>query len=458
MTRHQKLVLVLLLGAQFMIAVDFSILNVALPAIGRGLGFGLANLQWVATAFALPAAGFTLLFGRIGDLVGRRRLFLGGLVLLLVASLVGGFAATPAILLTARVAQGLATAIATPAALSLLTTSFPEGPLRERALGLNGALLSAGFTAGALLGGLLTDLLSWHWAFLINVPVALVILIAAPVLISESRHPEHRPLDLPGAATVTAGLLALILGITTAGHHGWDDAAALLEVGAGIVLLVAFYFIELRSPNPLAPVRVLRRRTVSWGNFGGLIVFSMESSMVFLMTLYLQQVLGYSPMVAGLVFGLPGIVAVLTGVFAPRLIGRVGARASLVIGLAIQGAANLLLLLVSQSHSGLIVVLVATSVGFFGHIYGVVAYIVTATSGLPDEEQGLATGLSTMTQQVGITIGIPILSAVTAGYGADVLGGIHVAIVVDVAITAVATTLIAVFLRRRALVPVPQPA
>jgi MFS family permease len=405
----------------------------------------------------LPAAGFTLLFGRIGDLVGRRRLFLGGLVLLLVASLVGGFAATLTILLAARVAQGLATAIATPAALSLLTTSFPEGPLRERALGLNGALLSAGFTAGALLGGLLTDLLSWRWAFLINVPVALVILIAAPVLVSESRHPEHRTLDVPGAVTVTAGLLALVLGITTAGHHGWDDAAALLEVGAGIVLLVAFYFIELRSPNPLAPVRVLRRRTVSWGNFGGLIVFSMEGSLVFLMTLYLQQVLGYSPMVAGLVFGLPGIIAVLTGIFAPRLIGRVGARASLVIGLAVQGAANLSLLLVSESHSGLIVVLVATSVAFFGHIYGVVAYIVTATSGLPDGEQGLATGLSTMTQQVGMTIGIPILSAVAAGYGADVLGGIHVAIVVDVAITAVATALIAVFLRRRAQVPVPQP-
>ncbi|WP_237545932.1 MFS transporter, partial [Streptomyces sp. SID1046] len=182
-----KLVLVVLLVAQFMLAVDFSILNVALPVIGDGLGFSLSNLQWIATSFALCAAGFTLLFGRVADLFGRRRLFLVGLAVLGLSSLAGGLATSPEMLIAARVFQGLATAAVTPAGLSLLTTSFPEGPLRQKALGLNGALMSAGFTTGAILGGVLTDLLSWRWAFFINVPVALAVLFIAPTVIKESR-------------------------------------------------------------------------------------------------------------------------------------------------------------------------------------------------------------------------------------------------------------------------------
>lgn len=216
MTARQKLVLTLLLGAQFMIAVDFSILNVALPVVGEGLGFPLSRLQWIATSFALAAAGFTLLFGRVADLVGRKRLFLAGMAVLGVSSLLGGLATSPEVLLVARVLQGLATAAVTPAGLALLTTAFKEGPLRERALGLNGALMSAGFTAGAILGGLLTDLLSWRWAFFVNVPVAALVLVLAPSVITDSR-PDRRPrLDVPGAATVTGGLLLLVYGLTQA--------------------------------------------------------------------------------------------------------------------------------------------------------------------------------------------------------------------------------------------------
>lgn len=216
MTRRQKLVLALLLGSQFMIAVDFSILNVALPVVGEGLGFSLAHLQWIATSFALAAAGFTLLFGRVADLVGRKNLFIGGMVVLGLSSALGGLATSPEVLIVARVLQGLATAAVTPAGLALLTTAFKEGPLRERALGLNGALMSAGFTAGAILGGLLTDLLSWRWAFFINVPVAALVVILAPSVITDSR-PERRPrLDVPGAVTVTGGLLLLVLGLTQA--------------------------------------------------------------------------------------------------------------------------------------------------------------------------------------------------------------------------------------------------
>lgn len=223
MSSRHKLVLTLLLGAQFMLAIDFSILNVALPVVGRGLGFGLDQLQWIATAFALPAAGFTLLFGRVADLAGRRRMLLAGMALLAAGSLVGGLATTPAMLLTGRVLQGLATAIATPAALSLLTTSFPEGPLRTRALGLSGALMSAGFTVGAILGGVLTDLLSWRWAFLVNVPVAVLIFAVTPVVVAESRSRDRARLDVPGAVTVTGGLLALVYGITSAGSAGWGS-------------------------------------------------------------------------------------------------------------------------------------------------------------------------------------------------------------------------------------------
>src|SRR5687768_15859955 len=221
MTRGQLLVLLLLLASQFTLTVDFSILNVALPTVGASLGFAEADVQWIATAFALCAAGFTLLFGRIGDYVGRRRVFLIGMVALGAASLLGGVATSPELLLTARVAQGLATAAVTPAALSLLTVSFPEGPLRQRALGLNGSLAAAGFTTGAILGGILTDLLSWRWAFFINVPVAALVLVMAPTVLAKVTREERRSLDVPGAILVTGGLLAIIYGLTEVAAKGW---------------------------------------------------------------------------------------------------------------------------------------------------------------------------------------------------------------------------------------------
>ncbi|MEV7777152.1 MFS transporter [Kitasatospora sp. NPDC088351] len=456
---RRRLILALLLGAQFMLAVDFSILNVALPDIGRGVGLSLGALQWVATAFALPAAGFTLLFGRVADLLGRRRLFVTGLALLAAGSLVGGLAGNSAVLLTGRVLQGLATAIATPAALSLLTTSFPEGPLRRRALGLNGALMSAGFAVGALFGGVLTDLLSWRWAFLVNAPVAVVLLVAAPALIPADRDRATGRLDIPGAVTVTGGLLFLVYGITRAGHAGWGDSAALTGLAVGAVLLVVFTLVENRAAEPLASLRVLTKRTVGWGNLGGLVVFAMETAIVFLLTIYLQTVLGYSALVTGLVFGVPGVTAALAGVLGPRLLGRVGARNSLVAGLVVQGASNAVLLLLGTDRTGIVLVIASSAIGFFGHVYGIVAYTVTATSGLPDHEQGLATGLTTMTQQVAFALGIPVISAVAVartGSSQDpvaVLDGLHLAIGVDVAVTVVAAVLIAVFLRPRAARP-----
>ncbi|MFF4499135.1 MFS transporter [Streptomyces sp. NPDC001401] len=452
LTPRLRLVLVLLLAAQFMLAVDFSILNVALPVIGEGLGFSLAHLQWIGTAFALCAAGFTLLFGRIADLFGRRRLFLGGLVVLGAASLAGGLAQSPEVLITARVCQGLATAAVTPAGLSLLTTSFPEGPLREKALGLNGALMSAGFTTGAILGGLLTDMLSWRWSFFINVPVALAVLLVAPAVIKESRPQERPKLDLPGAVSVTLGLLAVVLGLTRAGEHGWGSPAALLPLAAGVVLLLVFYAVERRVSAPLVPLSVLGKRSVAWGNIAGLIAFLTETSLVFLLTLYLQKVLGFSPLAAGLSFGVLGLGTVVGGSVAPKVIGRIGSRPTLIAGGILQAVATAALLGLGADRSWLWLLLAGTFLGGVGNMLVIVGFMVTATSGLADHEQGLATGLATMTQQIGITMGTPIMSAVataamTGSGAAAVLGGLRAAIAVNAAVVLLGVLTSALFLR-----------
>ncbi|MFF4903852.1 MFS transporter [Streptomyces sp. NPDC001260] len=452
LTPRLRLVLVLLLAAQFMLAVDFSILNVALPVIGEGLGFSLAHLQWIGTAFALCAAGFTLLFGRVADLFGRRRLFLGGLVVLGAASLVGGLAQNPEVLIAARVFQGLATAAVTPAGLSLMTTSFPEGPLREKALGLNGALMSAGFTTGAILGGLLTDLLSWRWAFFINVPVALAVLIVAPTVIKESRPDERPKLDVPGAISVTLGLLAVVFGLTQAGEHGWGSANALLSLAAGVLLLIVFWAVERKVSAPLVPLSVLGKRSVAWGNVAGLIAFLTETSLVFLLTLYLQEVLGFSPLAAGLSFGVLGIGTVVGGSTAPKVIGKIGSKRTLITGGILQTVFTAALLGLGATHSSLWLLLVATFAGGVGNMLVIVGFMVTATSGLADHEQGLATGLATMTQQIGITMGTPIMSAIATaamtGTGASaVLGGLKTAIAVNAALVLLGALTSAVFLR-----------
>ncbi|MFI2641939.1 MFS transporter [Streptomyces sp. NPDC018610] len=452
LTRRLRLVLVLLLTTQFMLAVDFAILNVALPVIGRGLGFPLAHLQWIGTSFALCAAGFTLLFGRVADLFGRRRLFLGGLVVLGVSSLVGGLAQSPGMLIVARVCQGLATAAVTPAALSLMTTSFPEGPLRRKALGLNGALMSSGFTTGAVLGGVLTDLLSWRWAFFINVPVALAVLVIAPRVIEESR-PEKRPeLDVPGAVSVTLGLLAVVFGLTQAGEQGWSSPGALLSLVAGVVLLVVFYFVERKVAAPLVPLGVLGKRSVAWGNVAGLFAFATFTSLVFPLTLYLQDVLGFSALVAGLSLGFLGLGTVTGGVTASRVIGRFGTRTTLLLGGSLQAVFTAALVCLGADRSWMWLMLFAGFAGGIGNMLAIVGFMVTATSGLADHEQGLATGLATMTQQVGITLGTPVMSAAATtamtGSGAvAVLGGLKGAIGVNAALVLLGVLSSALFLR-----------
>jgi MFS family permease len=452
LTPRLRLVLVLLLAAQFMLAVDFSILNVALPVIGEGLGFSLAHLQWTATAFALCAAGFTLLFGRIADLYGRRRLFLGGLAVLGAASLLGGLAQTPEALITARVLQGLATAAVTPAALSLLTTSFPEGRLREKALGLNGALMSAGFTTGAILGGLLTDLLSWRWAFFINVPVALAVLLTAPhghQGIPARRTPQARPagctqrharpavprlrphpgrrprLDLVVHAPPAAGRCGAAAPLPGRRAQGARTAGpaerARQEVGG---------LGQHRRPD-----RIPHR------DLPGLPDDPLPPGSPRLL-----------PLTAGLSFGVLGLGTVVGGSTAPKAIGRMGSRPTLIAGGILQTVSTAALLALGDDRSWMWLLLLATFTGGIGNMLVIVGFMVTATSGLADHEQGLATGLATMTQQIGITMGTPIMSAITTaamtGPGATgILAGLKTAVAVNAAIVLLGVLTSALFLR-----------
>ncbi|WP_327230303.1 MFS transporter [Streptomyces murinus] len=447
LSTRDKLVLFVLCAAQFMVALDFSVLNVALPDLGRDLGMSTSALQWAVTAFALPSGGFLLLFGRVGDLFGRRRLFLTGLALFGAASLLSTLAWDPASFLAGRALQGLGAAAIVPTGMSLLTTTFPEGPARDRALGISGTLLSLGFTIGMVAGGTLTDTFGWRSTMALLTLFALIVLPLAPGLLPESRTPDRPRLDVPGAITVTTGLLSLIYALSTAADHGFGRADVLAALAAGLLLLSAFVLVESRSAAPLVSLPMLRRRTVAWGNIGGLVTFSMMSTIVFVLTLYLQEILGLSAFETGLVFGFQGLLSVVAGTFAPKVIGRLGARRTLVGSLAGQGALTASLLLLNTHVWSAWLATAAVALASMCHLGAIISYGVTVTSGVPDAEQGLATGLVTSTQQVGITVGIPLLGVLATTSG-DLLSGVHTVIALDTAIVLGAALLTGVGLRR----------
>ncbi|MEV3930263.1 MFS transporter [Streptomyces sp. NPDC049944] len=433
-----RLVLLVLCAAQFMVALDFSVLNVALPVLGEDLGLSRSGLQWAVTAFALPSGGFLLLFGRIADLYGRRRLFLSGLAVFGASSLLATMAWDPASFLTGRALQGLGAAVIVPTGMSLLTTTFPEGPLRDRALGISGTLLSLGFTTGMVAGGVLTDTLGWRSTMGLLSVAAVVVLALAPKLLAESRTPDRPKLDVPGAVTVTGGLLALIYSLSTAAERGFGGTDVRITLVLGVALLAAFVVVESRSAAPLVSLPMLRRRTVAFGNLGGLATFSMMSTIVFVLTLYLQDLLGLSAFGTGLVFGVQGLASVAAGAFAPKVIGRIGARRVLVFSLLGQGLFIGALLGLGED-SGVWLATVAVSLASACHLGAIIAYGLTVTSGVPDGEQGLATGLVTTTQQVGITIGIPLLGVLSTTQG-SLFDGVRL-VVTAAAVILVATGL-----------------
>jgi len=436
MTTRQRLIVILLLGANFMLSSDFSILNVALPIIGKAVGLGVDDLPWLTTTFALSSAGLSLLFGRLGDLYGRRCIFLAGLLLLALASLLGGLSTSSTLLLTARTLQGVATAMTAPAALALLITTFADERQRARVLGWSGALLSGGFTFGALAGGMLVGALSWRCAFLINVPVAVVILVLTPFAIPAGHPREGVRLDVPGAASVTLALFATVFGMI-------DRSLPLLVLG--LILFGAFFQIERRSVAPLVAIEMLAHSSVRWGNLAALTIFSMEAGLVFLMTLYMQEVLHLGPVTSGLIFGVPGLSSVAAGIMAGRIIERRGAHAVLLMAMLVQGGLTAPLILLGSQSSSLGLLIPALFIGFFGHITAVVAATVTATSDVPDTHKGLASGLVTTSQRVAVTIGIPALGTVMT-VGADLMTGIRLALAADVVLTLAAVLIVRVAL------------
>ncbi|MDT0414401.1 MFS transporter [Streptomyces sp. DSM 41982] len=448
-TPRDALVLFVLCAAQFMVALDFSVLNVALPVLGRDLGMGDSALQWAVTAFALPSGGFLLLSGRLGDLYGRRRLFLGGLALFGAASLLATLAWNPVAFLAGRALQGLGAAAIVPTGMALLTTTFPEGPRRDRALGISGTLLSLGFTLGMVGGGTLTDLLGWRSTMGLLTLFAVVVLPLAPRLLAESRVPARTRLDIPGALSVTGGLLALIYALSTAAAQGFGRPDVLVALPLGLVLLALFVRVESRAAHPLVSLGMLRRPTVAFGNLGGLVTFSMMSTIVFVLTLWFQEVQHLSAFRTGLAFGVQGVLSVLAGLVAGRTVSRFGARRVLVGSLLLQGLTTLALLGLGAGTASVWLATGAVAVASAGHLGAIVSYGVTATSGVPDAEQGLATGLVTSTQQVGITIGIPLLGVLATTTAGGLASGVRLVVLVDTCVVLAAAVLIAVGLRSR---------
>jgi EmrB/QacA subfamily drug resistance transporter len=414
---HLTATLVLACLAQFMVILDVSVVNVALPAIRGGLHFSEQDLQWVVNAYTVAFAGFLLLGGRAADLLGRRRVFVAGLLLFGAASLAGGLAQSQAMLIGARAVQGLGGAVIAPASLSILTTTFAEGAARNRAVGIWGAMGGAGGAAGVLLGGVLTDLLGWRWILFINVPIAIAAAIAAERYIAAGTDAEvSRRFDLPGALSATVGLSLLVLGIVRTDSTGWGAPGTLGLMGGGIALLIAFVFIEgWFAKAPLMPLRIYRSRTLSASNLVVLLVGGATFGMWFFVSLYLQQVLGYSPIKAGLAF-LPMTLCIVAGsAFASRAVNRMSAKPLLVTGMAAQAVGLLLFtqVQVGGSYFGDIFapsLLVAIGIGL-----SFVPATISAVSGVASHEAGLASGLVNTSRLFGGALGLAILAAIAAG-------------------------------------------
>ncbi|MFB4302120.1 MFS transporter [Actinomadura sp. NTSP31] len=461
------LVLITLCGATFMTGLDYSIITVALPEIGRDLGFSSASaLQWVATACLLPTAALMPLFGRASDMVGRRRLFMVGVAGFAALSLLAALAPSPGLLVAARAGQGVAAAMIGPAALALMTGAFPEGPQRTRALGVNGALLSLGFVVGTIGGGLITSGLNWRWTMLILFGIGSLVMVGAVGVVRETAGRNRTRLDVPGAVLASGGLFALVYGISTGGDAGWGSARTLTVLAAAVVLLGSFLWVEARHAAPLVPLRLLGRPTVKWGMLVGLVTFGMCGGATLLLSIYMQDVLGYSPLETGLGFLGEGVAALAGGTLAARLINARGTVATIAAGLTVQAAGTAAMVFLPV-HGGLALLLATSAAMGFGHVLTVVAAVTTITSGLDQADQGVAGSLAQMPTFVG-AIGVAGLTAIVAARSEALassttealatLGGLHAAFLVAAAVAVLGAVAGGVLLRRTGGRPVEEPA
>jgi EmrB/QacA subfamily drug resistance transporter len=414
--------LALLCGAFYMVILDAAIVTVALPSIEEELGFSAQGLQWVVSAYALTFAGLLLLGGRAADLLGRRRVFMVGLVLFTLASLLCGFAWSDDALIGARAFQGVGAAIMTPTALSIITTTFEEGAERNKALGIWGALGGIGATTAWLIGGPIVDGLGWEWIFFINIPVGLAALALSPVLLRESRAATvRRSYDPAGALTITGALALLVYAIVEAPDTGWGEPQTIALLAGSAALLATFALIESRHPAPLVPLRIFRSRRIVGANAVMLVFGTLPYGLGFVLTLYAQQVLGYSAVKFGLTSLVFPAMAAVGSILGQAIVLRLGFRAVAAVGMALMGGGALLLTQVSVGGS------------YFGDIFfgllvfgpGVGLAFVTASiaalAGVPEHESGLASGLSNTSFQIGAALGVAVVTTVAVTRSEDYL-------------------------------------
>jgi EmrB/QacA subfamily drug resistance transporter len=411
--RRRWIALALLAMAQFVVVLDASIVNVALPTIGESLSFSQDNLSWVVNAYVLTFGGFLLLGGRLADLLGRRRVFMGGLILFAIASLAGGFAESDGVLIAARAVQGLGAAILSPAALSIVTTTFRDGAERNKALGVWGAVAGAGGAAGVLLGGVLTEYLGWEWVLWVNVPIGIGAAALAPSLIAESRsEADTRAFDFAGAVSVTAGLSMLVYALVEAPDAGWGSAQTIGLLAGAVALLGAFIAIELRSAAPLVPFRIFRLRTLTGANVVGILTGASLFSMFFFISLYMQNVLGYSAIKAGLSYlPLAGTIIIAAGV-ASGLVTKIGFKPILAAGMGLIAAGLFWFGQISPDGSFVSDILGPSLLAAVGLGFAFVPQTIAAVSGVAEREAGLASGLINTSQQVGGALGLAVLATV----------------------------------------------
>jgi EmrB/QacA subfamily drug resistance transporter len=405
--------LILLCVAQFVVVLDASIVNVALPSIGKGLDFSEQNLPWVVNAYVIAFGGFLLLGGRAADLLGRRRVFMAGLLVVAVASLLAGFAANQGQLIAARAAQGLGAAIISPSALSIVTTLFRDGAERNKALGAWGAVAGSAGAAGVLLGGILTDGLGWEWVLWVNVPVSLIALVLTPGLIPESRSESAtRHFDAAGAVSVTAGLSVLAYAFLDASTAGWGSTKILGLLALAVALIGAFVAIELRSRAPLVPFRIFRLRTLTGANVVGLLLGASLFSMFFFISLYMQQVLGYSPIHAGLSYLPLAVTIIVAAGLGGQLVTRFGFKPILAAGMLFVALGLVWFSQVSVGGGFTTDILGPSLLAAIGLGFGFVTSTIAAVSGVKEREQGLASGLINTSQQIGGALGLAVLSTI----------------------------------------------
>jgi EmrB/QacA subfamily drug resistance transporter len=403
-------------AAFFMTVLDVSIVNVALPSIGKALDFSRDNLQWVITAYAITYGGFLLLGGRAADLLGRRRVFLVGVVLFTAASFVCGLAWSEGVLIASRAVQGLGAAIISPAALSIITTTFEEGAERNKALGIWGAIGGSGAAVGVLAGGVLTKYFGWEWIFFVNVPVGVLALALAPRLVRESRSERETSQDVAGAVTVTAGLALLVYAVSNAPGHGWGSGWTLSRLAVAVALLAAFLVVEARAKDPIMPYRIFRVRTVAGANAAGLLLGASVFANFFLLTLYVQQVLGWSALKTGITFIATAGTAVLWAGLAQALVTKVGAKPVMAAGFVAMIAGTLWYTQIPVHASYWSDLLPGYLLIGFALPFSFIPVSIAALAGVDPQEAGLASGLINTAQQIGGAIGVAVTSSVSISH------------------------------------------